>query len=467
MKKIIVCCLFLFFVTTSQAQKKLTPVTQSALTGIGLPKDSKLDNRMLSVAAAATLLEMESDKVNTKVQNTEVLVLPPVSINKFNKDSLVRRFVARNWKTIATEDNKFIWLQKDNRFVIAYFLTNTKQTDLYFADAASTPNFATPVNNASGNSVATLPVVQPETQPVAPPQQNSNTGQETKKQSTHTPAGKSAFTFTTSNFDDGWTSTVQEDWVHVVKGELTVLIHYPTSRIDVSSMDYKTISGNAWNTLVAPRYNSLNNFVLLSGTSDYEKPHFISADVADNMTNKKLYVALFKKGNSGWIEFITTDKNSFVREFGIDINKVDYYNTETAAWDPLKKMANYNKFAVAVTDLNGTWTSNFSGMTQYVNIYTGANAGATSHSSTESFQFKGTAYHWELAAASGVVGNLKFSGAKSDGTLSLPNNWQIHFSDLEGKPKLYNAYFSCIKGARILWLQDTGYGDYTGYGKKE
>lgn len=25
------------------------------------------------------------------------------------------------------------------------------------------------------------------------------------------------FAFTTTNFDDGWTSTVQEDWVEVIK----------------------------------------------------------------------------------------------------------------------------------------------------------------------------------------------------------------------------------------------------------
>ncbi len=65
-----------------------------------------------------------------------------------------------------------------------------------------------------------------------------------------------------------------------------------------------------------------------------------------------------------------------------------------------------------------------------------------------------------------MVGNLKFQGAKSDGRQSLPNNWQIHFSDLEGKPKTYNAFFSCVKGARILWLEDSAYATgYTGYGK--
>jgi hypothetical protein len=294
---------------------------------------------------------------------------------------------------------------------------------------------------------------------------------ETKKQSSipTTTAIKSSFIFTASNFDDGWTSTVQEDWVQVEKGEMKVLLHYPTSRIDVSSADYKTISNNAWNALVAHRYNSLNNFVLFSGTSDYERPHFIAANVTDNKTGRKVYVALFKKGNSGWIEFITPDKNSFVHTFGLDISKVDYYNTPSTAWDPLSKMANYNKFAVGSSDLKGKWVSNFSGMIQYVNVYTGADAGANTHSSTESFQFTGNTYHWELSSASGMVGNLKYQGTKSDGAFSLPNNWQIHFSDLEGKPKTYNAFFSCVKDARILWLEDSSYasGGYTGYGRKE
>ena len=65
-----------------------------------------------------------------------------------------------------------------------------------------------------------------------------------------------------------------------------------------------------------------------------------------------------------------------------------------------------------------------------------------------------------------MVGNLKFQGAKSSGTFSLVSNWQIKFSDIEGKPKTYNAYFSCVKGARILWLEDAAYTiGYTGYGK--
>lgn len=68
--------------------------------------------------------------------------------------------------------------------------------------------------------------------------------------------------------------------------------------------------------------------------------------------------------------------------------------------------------------------------------------------------------------ASGVVGNLKFDGAKSNGKFSVPSNWQVYFSEIELKAKTYNAYFSCIKNARILWFEDTSYPTgYTGYGK--
>jgi hypothetical protein len=66
-----------------------------------------------------------------------------------------------------------------------------------------------------------------------------------------------------------------------------------------------------------------------------------------------------------------------------------------------------------------------------------------------------------------MVGNLKFIGTKSNGRFTVANNWQVKFSDMEGKPKTYDAYFSCIKGARILWLSDTGYPGYTAYGKSK
>jgi len=370
------------------------------------------------------------------------------------------------WGKLLTTQN--IALEKVTYKFTKHYFSGIQEWNLVLQVSAPTKREGPYSNNTTFSNAYYYSTIST-SHPVIELPAGQSTGQEIKTTPStpnSAPAVKSAFTFTTTNFNDGWNSIVQEDWVQVTKGNLIVLIHYPTDKIDLSSYDYKTIENNAWNTLVAPRYSDLKNFLALNGTSDYEKPYLITGDVTDK-SGKRVYVALFKKGNSGWIEVIAPDKNAFVQAFGIDINNVDYYNTPTAAWDPLKHMADYNKFAIAATDLKGLWTNNFSGMTQYVNVYTGMDAGATAYSSRQSFQFTGNTYHWELVSAGGVVGNQKFSGAKSNGTHSVPNNWQIHFSDLEGKPKTYNAFFSCIKGTRMLWLEDTTYPGYTAYGKAD
>ena len=281
------------------------------------------------------------------------------------------------------------------------------------------------------------------------------------------PANVGNFAFTTTNFDDGWTSTVQEDWVEVTKANTKVLLHYPNNNIQPANTDVDVMCAAAWNVLIAPRYTDIENYKLTPGVLDYQRPYFAQAYLKDKQTGKKVFVALFKKADSGWIEIISSDEQSFIQNFGLDISKIDYY-VDGQIWAPLLKLASYNKFAVAPLDLVGKWTNNFTGMQQYVNVYTGANAGMSTHSSSEVFEFMGDGnYKWELKVASGFVGNINFQGVKSNGNLTMPNNWQINFSEIEKKARTYNAYFSCIKGARILWLQDTGYGNYTGFGKEQ
>lgn len=625
MKSILLFGLLCVTVTGAHAQKKLTLVTKSALTGIGLPKDSKQDSRILSVAAAATLLEMESDKANTKLQNTEVLVLPPASLNKFNKDSLVKRITAQSWKITRNEDNNYLWLQKDKRVVIAYFAMNTKQTDLYLAEAISLQVPPTQGINTVSNQSSTQTIVQPATPPVnqATKSQNSQpisqatnnlsivgswgksnnvsqvnnrfgtysyikyqytfnsngtynfagknyseqydetlltkesgtymidankltiipqssvieawskkggadnwnllkssqnrtlekttyqisvvernlvlqTAKETErdgrfsngnsysygppetftaiqlpgtevpqnqKAETITPTLSTGFKFTSTNFDDGWVSTVQEDWIQVTKGNTKVLIHYPNKNADAYNSVLMDGLKNAWNILVAPKYSSASNFEF-KPISSWQSIEFAEADAVEKTTGKSVHVILFKmnysNGSGKYLEFITPDKKTFEQEFGP-------YHETSYGWEKVEAMANYNKFAVAATDLTGKWTNNFSGTQQYVNAYTGASAGMDTHSSNQNFEFSPqNTYKWDLSVASGFVGSIKFQSVKSSGQFSLPNNWQINFSDLEGKPKTYNAFFSCIKGFRILMLEDAGYPTgYTGYGKVE
>ena len=264
-----------------------------------------------------------------------------------------------------------------------------------------------------------------------------------------------SFAFTTTNFDDGWTSTVQEDWVQVTKGNSKVLIHYPNKTADAYNPVLLDGLKIAWNILVAPKYSSASNFEL-KPISGWQSIEFAEADMVEKVTGKSVHVVLFKINYSGghgrFLEFITPDKNTFEQEFGA-------YHQTSSGWEKMEKMANYNKFAVAASDLKGKWTSNFTGMTQYVNAYTGASAGADTHASNENFEFgAGNTYRWDLGVASGFVGNIKFQSVKSNGKFTMINNWQVGFSDIEGKPKTYNVQFTCIKGARVLWIGETGFG---------
>jgi len=80
------------------------------------------------------------------------------------------------------------------------------------------------------------------------------------------------------------------------------------------------------------------------------------------------------------------------------------------------------------------------------------------YASVENFQMGiDNNYHWDLAVASGPVGNIKFQTVESNGTYSMTDYWTLNFSDIEGKARSYSVYFSCVKGLRILWIDDQAY----------
>ncbi|MBC7796652.1 MAG: hypothetical protein H7Z37_07255 [Pyrinomonadaceae bacterium] len=269
------------------------------------------------------------------------------------------------------------------------------------------------------------------------------------------PARKSDYKFSTTNFDDGWIGTEQEDWVAVTKGNTKVLIHYPNQAADKYNSVVMDGLKNAWDVLVAPRYSSASNmqFRPLTGWQSIE---FAEADMIEKGTGKAVYVVLFKmnysNGSGRYLEFIMPNKASFEQEFGA-------YSGKTYGWEKMEKMATYNKFAVAPSDLKGKWTNDYSGSLSYVNAYTGASAGTNTQASVQNFAFgAGNTYNWDIGVASGMVGNIKFQAVKSSGKFSVPNNWQVTFSSIEGKPRTFSASFAAVKGARILRLDDTAFG---------
>jgi hypothetical protein len=265
------------------------------------------------------------------------------------------------------------------------------------------------------------------------------------------------FHFTTTNFDDGWVAIPNEDWVETTKGNIKALIHYPNKAADEYNPDGDAALKIAWDILLAPRYSNAVNMFFKDGDSFFSLPNYASAEMTDNATGKRVYVVLYKRtyytGNNKYVEIIASGQAAFEQQFG-------NYETNKAnkTWDVLNNLQEKNKFAVAAGDLNGTWTSDFGAAISYVSVYTGLHAGTDVHSSTESFQcFNGGKYEWNLSTANGRIGDIRFQSAKSAGTVTVPDNWHVRFSDIEGKPRTYEAMFSCIKGLRILWLDGKAY----------
>lgn len=299
------------------------------------------------------------------------------------------------------------------------------------------------------------------------PAANKTTTEPVKTVNANTVAKSDGFVFNTTNFDDGWTSTVQEDWVEVKKDAIKVFIHYPKAGT-IFPADPEPLTNAAWNILVAPRYSNLKNYKTTYITT-YDRPYLGFGTATENATGREVYIVLFRQGQTGWLEFVSPNKNSFIQYFKFDPDNIKW-DSETELMKPLSLMATYNKFAIGSSDFTGTWTSDFTGVQQLYNVYTGSYAGMNIHQSNQTFQFgAGNSYNWSLLAINGTVGNTKYVTVKSSGKFSVVNNWQISFSDIEGRQKKYHAYFACIKGARLLMLLDAGSpgsGIYDMYGKK-
>jgi hypothetical protein len=253
--------------------------------------------------------------------------------------------------------------------------------------------------------------------------------------------------------------------VEVTKGNIRVLLHYPKEGT-IFPADPEPLTNAAWNILVAPRYKNLKNYKT-SYISTYDRPYLGMGYATENATGKNVFIVFFRQGNTGWIEFIAPDKNSFIQQYKFDPETIQW-NSESNLLIPLANMTVYNKFAVAASDLKGRWSSDFTGIQQMYNVYTGDYAGMNINQSNEEFVFNADqTYNWKLLVVKGMAGNAKANQVQSSGTFNLLNNWQVKFSMIETRARTYHAFWSCIKGARILNLLDAdspGSGIYTKYG---
>ena len=447
--KLLTTALCILFVLNCTAQKNVIPVTSSAITGITLPAESKQDKRMLLVAASKMLLELVSKKQGTGIETIELLYLPAT----FTIDSLKVALQNANW-TIAPVDGEkdYYWLQQNNKQVLSYFTSGKKGMDVYFGEATqSSSNIqpAPPVVTVNTENTNTIPV---NNTPAVEIQNTAPAPPITNDVPPVTPVPTSTgYTFSITNWDDGWVSTVKEDFVEVVKGNIKVLVHFPNKTADAYNSVLKEGDYTAWNTLVAPRYSNLK-ILEWKSIQSWESISFMEGDATENATGKDVHIVFFKKhysnGSGRYLEFVSDTKADYENEFG------PYHNTEFD-WDKTANMQYRNKFSVAANDIIGKWSTTDYASISYYYVNTGGSAGTTATSTADEFTFlPGDTYQSQHSGASGMVGNMKFSNQEYKGQ-STVTNWNIVLTNrFQGATEKYDSYFEALKGGRALILKD-------------
>lgn len=260
------------------------------------------------------------------------------------------------------------------------------------------------------------------------------------------------FEYSTTNFDDGWVSTVHDDYVLTQKGNIKVYLSYPQK---YNASDFSGTGKQArhfyWNDYVSKYFTTGEMRYNPGGAlSDYSDD-YIEGWATDKQTNEKRYIAMILIYSPNIVNVIIAsapDNQHLHQQFPKADSKSD---------NDLKPMYSYNKFAVGKNDLVGTWVNGGGNMLTWYSTTTGNNVGSTAVAQSDVFRFNtGSSYSSIHNGASGWVGAMNTYQQEYKGnytitpwSLTVTNRWQ-------GKTDNYDAWFEVVKGGRILHLGSTG-----------
>jgi hypothetical protein len=327
------------------------------------------------------------------------------------------------------------------------FISNTTKYQTVFEDFGSSLNFG----DSSVTSGQQSQPQQNRTQAANPPETSTSTPPQQNKPAVSL---SSVFQFTTSNFDDGWTATIQQDWVLVEKNNARVYLFFALpynsdnfTGTGVMDRDYY------WDNYVASQfrtttkqYNDAGEFV------SSLKPKYVEGQGTDLISGRPTFIAmtLTVSPNTAHVTVASfPDEVSFRKAFP---------NANGKFTSDLTDMSRYNKFAIGQNDIFGTWQNGNTSTAQW--YYTSpagyeGYAGMTLAASSATFNFYNNGTYTSIHnGATGVVGNMSTFQQEYKGTYSV-NNWNIAATNrYEGKTDNFDASFTAIRGGRILNLNN-------------
>lgn len=249
-------------------------------------------------------------------------------------------------------------------------------------------------------------------------------------------------TNSTTNFDDGWTATVNNDYVKLTKAGTELRLHYTDKALDDARPNTIDAPEYYWSKYVEPYFN-VSNVQKWSGVQ-YPVIYHIQANAIEKKTGKSCFVAIkiVYSGGARPIVVIAPDQNSYQQQFPHP-NDID-------------PMLNANRFALTANDIFGTWKGSGGGGVEYYNVYSGTYAGMSAVSSTDEFTFNSNGtYSSTYRSASMNSGGAQFGGQDYKGNFSV-TDWSLTVTNrYKAKTTTYKAQLIAVKGGFLLYMEDS------------
>ena len=249
-------------------------------------------------------------------------------------------------------------------------------------------------------------------------------------------------TNSTTNFDDGWTAVVNNDYVKLTKACTELRLHYTDKALDDARPNTIDAPEYYWSKYVEPYFN-VSNVQKWSGVQ-YPVIYHIQANAVEKKTGKSCFVAIkiVYSGGAKPVVVIAPDQNSYQQQFPHP-NDID-------------PMLNANRFALTTNDIIGTWKGSGGVGVEYYNVYSGTYAGMSAVSSTDEFTFNSNGtYSSTYRSASMNSGGAQFGGQDYKGNFSV-TDWSLTVTNrYKAKTTTYKAQLIAVKGGFLLYMEDS------------
>ncbi len=274
----------------------------------------------------------------------------------------------------------------------------------------------------------------------------------------NTTVAAAGFRFNRSDFDDGWVSSIHNDYVMVEKGNNSVylLFHVPYNASQFSGTGLRDVE-YYWDNYLT-KYFTTQSKQFNDGGAIMKAP-YMEGYAMDKRTGKSCFVGLYLLIVPNATKLVigtATDERAF---------RALYPMANDFGMSDLAAMDRFNKFAVAAEDLLGKWQNGNTSTAQW--YYTSPSgyegyAGMTLAATSAEFTFNNNGTYTSIHnGATGAVGNMKTFQQEYKGDFTV-SNWQITATNrYGGKTHNFSAYFIAVKSGRLLKLNNGAGEDYT------